>query len=163
MPARHHGIELRRGDRARRHLELADDAELRHLLHPGADAPAREAGAAEGDQHMVADAGIDDRQRALDRGDGRGAAHRRGGREAQVLDAEIGDEVLGDRAVAVGDHAVDVAGLQAGILDGVQRRLQLQGQRAPVGAAHVACFADAGDGARLAQGHVFSPVFRRPA
>ena len=37
VPACHRRVELRRSDRPHRHLELADDAELRHLADAGAD------------------------------------------------------------------------------------------------------------------------------
>ena len=55
-------VELRRRDRTGRHLELADQAELRHLLHARADPAAGVAGAAKRQQHMVADAGADRRE-----------------------------------------------------------------------------------------------------
>ena len=96
---------------------------------------------------------LDDGERALDRRDRRGAAHRRGGGKAQVLDAEIGDEVLGHRAVAVGDQTVDVGRLQAGIAMAFSEASSCSDSARAVGAAHVLGFADAGDGASLAQGH----------
>ena len=158
VPARHHRVELRRSDRTGRHLELADQAELRHLLHARADPAAGVAGAAERQQHMVADAGADRGDGALDRGDRAGASHRRGRRKAQVGNAEIGDEVLGHRAaLAIRDHAIDVGRLEAGILDRAQRRLELEGQRRAIGAAHVLGLADAGDGSYFAQGHGCTP------
>ena len=126
VAARHRGVELGWGDGTGRHLELADHVELRHLRDARADAAAGIAGAAEREQHMVADAGSDRGDGALDGGDRAGPAHRRGGGEAQVGDAEIGDEVLGDRAGGVGDDAVDVARAQSGVGDGVQRGFQLQ-------------------------------------
>ena len=158
VPARHHRVELRRRDRTGRHLELADQAELRHLLHARADPAAGVAGAAERQQHMVADAGADRGDRALDRGDRAGASHRRRRRKAQVGNAEIGDEVLGHRAaLAIRDHAIDVGRLEARILDRAQRRLKLEGQRRAIGAAHVLGLADAGDGSYFAQGHGCTP------
>ena len=151
VAAGHRGVELGGGDGAQRHLELADGAELGHLLDAGADAAAGVAGAAEREQDVLADAGLDDGEGALDGGDRGGAAHRGGGGKPQVLDAEIGDEVFGDGAVAVGDQAVDVGWLQAGVADGVQRGFKLEGQRGAVGAAQVFGFTDAGDGACFVQ------------
>jgi hypothetical protein len=90
---------------------------------------------------------VDDRQRALDRGNGRGAPHWRGGGKPQVLDAEIGDEVLGDGAVAIGDDTVDVRRLQAGVTDRIQRGFKLERQRGAIRAAQISGFANAGDGA----------------
>ena len=60
----HGRVELHRGERAHRHLELADDAELRHLADAGADPAARGPVAAERDEDVTADAGRDHRQGA---------------------------------------------------------------------------------------------------
>jgi len=102
---------------------------------------------------MIADPGLDDGERALDRGDGRRAAHRRGGGKTQILDTEIGDEVLGDRAVTVGNEAVDVRRLQAGVTDRVQRGFELKRKRGAVGPAEIFRFSNAGDGACFPQRH----------
>src|SRR5262249_42053068 len=57
-------VELRRRQRPYRHLELADDAELRHLANTGADPAARGAVTAEWDQDVTANAGSDHREGA---------------------------------------------------------------------------------------------------
>jgi hypothetical protein len=157
VAARHGRIELRRCDGTERHLELADDAELRHLLHAAADAALRIAVAPHRDQHVVADAGRDGGTCRLDGGDAACPAERRDGREAQG-DAEIGDVVLGDhRGERIGDDAVDVLGAKPGIGDGREGGLELQPPHALAGAATIGRLADAGDGALLVQGHSTLP------
>ena len=59
VPTRHRGIELRRRDRPDRHLELADELELRHLLHTCADPSGRGAIAPDRQQDVIAEAGAD--------------------------------------------------------------------------------------------------------
>ena len=112
--------------------------ELRHGGHPGRDRASPNSRAADGQQHIAAKAGRHGDRRRLDGRNATGPAHRRGGRKGHVLQAEIGDEVLGDgRARGIGQEAVDILRLQARILYRAQRRLQLQRQRAPVRAAPV--------------------------
>ncbi len=127
VTAGHWRVELRRSDRPHRHLELADDAELRHLADTGADPAARGAVAAERDQDVTADAAHDHRDRALHGGDRAGAAHGGGRREAEVRNAEVGDEVLRHHAArSVDDDSVDVRRRQSGIGDGLERGLHLE-------------------------------------
>ena len=59
--------------------------------------------------------------------------------------------------MAVGNDPVDVGGLQAGVLDRLQRCFELQGKRRAVRAALVIGLSNAGDGASLAQGHQGAP------
>ena len=105
----------------RRHLELADQAELRHLLHARADPAAGVAGAAERQQHVLADAGAD-------------RGHARTGSRRPQLAPPIGvvaekrrsgmpKLVMKSSATAPGPYgidAVDVGRLQPGIVDRVR-------------------------------------------
>ena len=75
--------------------------------------------AADGDQHMVADARRHRHRRTLDGSHAGGAAHRHEQRELEVRQAEIGNEVLGDAAAReIGHDAVDVARAEARVCDG---------------------------------------------
>ena len=133
-------------------LELRRQGELRELLQARADACAGIAGAADRDQHVLADAGGHGHRRGLDGGDTGGAAHRHEHRELQIGQAEIGYKILGDAAAReVGHHAVDVARAQPRIGDGGQARLELQRQPALRRAARISGFADATDGSLLSQ------------
>ena len=150
VPARTGGVELRRGEDADRRLELGGQCELRELLQAGADPRTRVAGAADGDQHVIAHARGHRHGRALDGRHAGGAAHRHEQRELEVGQAEIGDEVLGDASTReVGDDAVDVARAEAGIGNGGKARLELQCQRTLVRAARVGGLANAADGRLL--------------
>ena len=158
----HGRVELHRRERPHRHLELADDAELRHLADAGADPAARGPVAAERDQDVTADAGRDHRQGALHGGDRAGAAHGGGRREPEVGNAEVGDEVLRDHAAGrVGDDAVDVRRRQPGIGDRRERGLHLERHHALAGVAAVGRLTDPGDRAPLLETH--DPVLRREA
>jgi len=126
VPPRLRRIELRWRDGAERHLELPDQPELRHLLHPGTDATLGGAVPTYRDQHMTTDPGRDSGSGALDRGHTACAAERRGGGEAEIADAEIGDELLGNDSTPVGDHSVDVGGTEPRVLDRPERRFELQ-------------------------------------
>ena len=144
VAARALGIELGRREHADRRLELGGQGELRELLQAGADPGARVAGAADRDQHVLAHAGGDGHGRGLDGGHAGGATHRHEHRELEVGQAEIGDKILGDAAAREIRHdAVDVARAKAGIGDGGQARLELQGQPALGRAARVGGLADA--------------------
>ena len=129
------GVELRRREHADRRLELGGERELRELLQAGRDAGAGIAGAADRDQHVLADAGRHGHRRALDRGDAGRPAHRHEQRQREIGQAEIGDEILGDAAAGeIGNDAVDVCGLEARILDRLQAGLELQRQKLRLGA-----------------------------
>ena len=76
MASRALGIKLGRREHADRRLELGGQRELRELLQARRDAGARIAGAADRDQHVVADTRSHRHRRTLDRGYASGAAHR---------------------------------------------------------------------------------------
>ena len=114
VAARALGVELGRREHADRRLELGGQRELRELLQARRHARAGIAGAADRDQHVLADAGRHRHRRTLDRGDAGGAAHRHEQREREIGQAEIGDEILGDAAAReIGHDAVDVARARA--------------------------------------------------
>ena len=79
VPARHRRVELRRRNRAERHLIFADKLELRHLVHACADAPAGSAVASDRNEYMTAKAGAYRKQGALHGRNAARAAKRRGG------------------------------------------------------------------------------------
>ena len=101
----HWRVELHRRERPHRHLELADDAELRHLANTGADPAARGPVAAERDQDVTADARRDHRE---------GALHAGGGHPTDAFAAFCGQ-------LRVGWHFCEPADPQA---KGVVERLQ---------------------------------------
>ena len=161
VPARALGVELGRREHADRRLELGGQGELRKLLQACRHARAGIAGAADRDQHVLADAGRHCHRRALDRGDAGRAAHRHEQRQREIGQAEIGDEILGDAAAReIGHDAVDVARAQSRILDRLEARLELQRQPALVRAACISRLTDAADCGLFAKRmrHVFPPA-----
>jgi hypothetical protein len=96
VPPRHRRVELGGCEGADGHLELTDHAELRRLPDPRPDAALRGAVASQRDQDVTADPRADRGHRTLDGRHAARAAHRRRRREAEVGDAEVRDEVLGD-------------------------------------------------------------------
>jgi len=153
VPACHRGVVLRRSVGAHRCLELRRDLELRHLMDAAADTGPRVAVAPERNEHVRGDPGADRHRRALQRGHRARTAHRGGGREAEVLAAEVGQQVFGhDRAARVGDDAIDVPRRQSGIDNGCERRLQGELQGALVGATLIPGLSNSRNSGQIAQG-----------
>ena len=144
VPPRALGIELRRREHPDRRLELVGQRELRELLQARTDARAGVTGAADGNQHVPADARRHRHRRRLDRRHAGGATHRNEGRQSEIGQAEIGDKVFRDAAAReIGDRAVDVARAETRIGDRGQARLELQGETRLGRAPRIGRFADA--------------------
>ncbi len=125
----------------------------RHRARAGAaDADLREAVHGAEDHHDLAHASLDQAHRHADQRLGRGAA-------AEHVHVEVGPdaEVAGDEGregridALVGQHAVDVGGFQARILDRVAHRPGAERARRHARAAHVGRLAHTDDGVLVAQ------------
>src|SRR6185437_8794266 len=105
-------------ERAERLLELTVEAARRHRTRGLADA--RAAALAMRDEDGLGEPGLDRRRRVANMDHERAAADR-GAVDPARRDAEIMRDLL--RRLDGGGHAVDVLGLQPGILHRVQRRV----------------------------------------
>ena len=127
-------------DRRRRPRAGAADAHLGVAVH-GAE-----------DDDGLAHAGLDHADGDADQRFGGGAAAEHVHMKIEA-DAEIAGDERAEGGVArlVGQHAVDVGGLEPGILDGIAHRPGAERARGLAGAARVGGLADAHDGVLVAQ------------
>ena len=157
MPAGHLGKPLGRGDVADRDLELVDDAHhsgwARHLTGDPLGG-SRVTQSACWDKHAVGDSGVDRHAGFLDRHPVAGSPTDRCGREGQVSETQVADEILGDEfRGAARDDTVNVSGLQSCVPDRSQAGFQVELEDGPVCATNVFGVPDSGYCAHIPKAH----------